>query len=124
MNHQPPPRRHTDCGSVIWEYTGGHHARPIAEQAEPGNLVYAPPDPVIAGHRAHARNMEGRSVDLPPRPAPPDLQPLRDALAARGYALESAGPFYWRIITLAGRAFVPSGSLVRRAAGRLSSKES
>jgi hypothetical protein len=79
-----------------WTYAKPADAAAIA-QARAGEYVYAPPiDP------------PGSKKDPGARRTPPDLAPLRAALAARGLALAPEGAFYWVIVELqAGRPAAP-----------------
>ena len=71
-----------------WTYAKPADAPAIA-QARAGEYVYAPPiDP------------PGSKKDPGARRTPPDLAPLRAALAARGFALAPEGAFYWVIVEL------------------------
>lgn len=76
-----------DGAEGTWTYGKPADAAEVA-QARVGEYVYAPPiDP------------PGRK-DPGGRRAPPDLGPLRAALAARGLALAPEGAFYWLIVEL------------------------
>lgn len=58
----------------------------VAAAARAGLYVYAPPLDVVSGRRETAKE-----------PKPPDLEPLRAALAVRGLELAAEGAFYWLI---------------------------
>lgn len=80
-------RTAADGADGTWTYAKTADVAEVA-QARAGEYVYAPPiDP------------PGRK-DPGGRRAPPDLGPLRAALAARGLALAPEGAFYWLIVEL------------------------
>lgn len=79
-----------DTAGATWDYAKPADAVEIA-QARVGEYVYAPPvEPT------------GKKKDPGGRRTPPDLAPLRAALAARGLALAPEGAFYWVIVGQAG----------------------
>lgn len=59
----------------------------VADAARAGLYIYAPPLDVVSGRRETAKE-----------PKPPDLEPLRAALAARGLELAPEGAFYWIVV--------------------------
>lgn len=63
-------------------------ASKIAAAATPGVLIYAPPLDVTSGRRETGKDSR-----------PPDLAPLRAALAARGLGLVDEDAYYWRVVT-------------------------
>ncbi len=76
-----------DTAGATWDYTKPSDAPEISAQARVGEYVYAQPvDPT------------GKKKDPAARRTPPDLGPLRAALAARGLALAPEGAFYWVIV--------------------------
>lgn len=75
-----------ETAGATWDYAKPSDAAEIA-QARAGEYVYAPPvEPT------------GKKKDPAGRRTPPDLAPLRAALAARGLALAPEGAFYWVIV--------------------------
>jgi hypothetical protein len=84
-----------------WTYAKPADAAAIAQGGRVGEYVYAPPiDP------------PGSKKDPGARRTPPDLAPLRAALAARGLALAPEGAFYWVIVELQAVAGRPSAPRV------------
>jgi hypothetical protein len=103
-------RRHTDTGrTAVWEFGGGAAAaEAIASHATAGELVYAPPPspapPVTSRRTSRHAPPVPRDEDAPPcrkppsLPRPPDLAPLRAALARRGLELQDQRAYYFSII--------------------------
>lgn len=84
-----------DDADAGWTYPRDSAAT-IAAAAKPGTMVYAPPPET---HRAESDHLETELARARRRPpAPPDLAPLRAALAARGLKLVDDGAFWWRVV--------------------------
>lgn len=83
-----------DTAGATWDYAKPSDAAEIA-QARVGEYVYAPP-----------QEPTGKKKDPAARRSPPDLAPLRAALAARGLALAPEGAFYW-VVVATGQGATP-----------------
>lgn len=84
----PDPDELPDPEDDTLNYKRSTDAARIAAAATVGQLIYAPPLDVVSGRRETGKQSK-----------PPDLGPLRAALAAKGLGLESEGAFYWRVVT-------------------------
>ncbi len=72
------------------DYASPRQAAQIAAAAKAGMHVYAPPRDA-----AGARKVKVGAAEMP---KPPDLEPLRSALTARGLGLADDGAFYWLVV--------------------------
>lgn len=88
QRHGPRPGDPDDVDDTP-TYKRPSDAARIAGSVQSGQLVYAPPMDAVSG-----RGETGKQSK------PPDLGPLRAALAGRGFELASEGAFYWRVVDL------------------------
>ena len=72
------------------DYASPRQAAQLAAAARSGMHVYAPPRDA-----AGARKVKSGAAEMP---KPPDLEPLRAALAVRGLWLSDEGAFYWLVV--------------------------
>lgn len=88
QRHGPRPGEvATEPSEDALSYKRTTDAARVAAAARPGLYVYAPPLDVTSGRRETAKSTQ-----------PPDLEPLRAALAQRGLELAAEGAFYWIVI--------------------------
>ena len=93
---RPAKAASDDTAGATWDYAKPSDAAEISGQARVGEYVYAPP-----------QEPTGKKKDPGGRRTPPDLAPLRTALAGRGLALAPEGAFYWVIVELREQVRVP-----------------
>jgi hypothetical protein len=92
-NRERGPRA-TPSADATWDYAKPADLAELAA-ARVGDYVYAPPVDVAPG--------QGPGQHPSARRTPPDLAPLREALAERGLALAPEGAFYWLIVEAGAR---------------------
>jgi len=84
------PYRAEPAQDETLDYASPRQAAQLATAAKAGMHVYAPPRDA-----AGARKVKSGAAEMP---KPPDLEPLRSALAARGLGLSDEGAYYWLVV--------------------------